>query len=90
MSEAYVFRWVLKGGISMDRRRHGMPGTGEYVPLRGFWKAVRAGLPVDRLAHCWVLRQQGPGCSCVVFPSGEGAGEVVPGLWFVSVCSCAG
>ena len=47
-----------------------MPGTGEYVPLRGFWKAVRAGLPVDRLAHCWVLRQQGRGASPLVWGGG--------------------
>ena len=52
------YQWIGAGLIA---------GPGEYVPfdlplrgVRGFGKAgVVMGCLVDRLAHCWVLRQQG-------------------------------
>jgi hypothetical protein len=71
IAQAFVLRWVLMGGISMNWCRVDA-GWFEYGPhsflLSGFvpggggvWFRERAGRGWFgyRLAHCWVLRQQG-------------------------------
>ncbi len=69
------YQWIGAGLIA---------GPGEYVPfdlpLRGVGgsgKPGRHGCLVDRLAHCWVLRQQG--CPSPV----HGSPAFVGGVWGV-------
>ena len=78
MSETFVLRWVLKGGISMDRRRH-LPGAREYVPFRGFGKAG----PV---------REAGTSFGTLLGPETTGPWGFPPfcgvGVFMVAVCFC--
>ena len=53
-----------------------LPGDVSTVPS-GSWKALRVGVRVDRLAHCWVLRQQD-----------RGRFSLRGGVFMVVVCFC--
>ena len=81
-----------------------MPGAREYVPCLGFGKAGPVDGLVDRLAHCWVLRQQGcvpvrafgsgpvGGCGLFLFVPAQ-AGSTGYGLLSfgtVKPCGCGG
>ena len=60
IAQAFVLRWVLEGGISTDRFSLGGFHAGTVSPFAGV-PGKCGGCPGGYcLAHCWVLRQQGP------------------------------
>ena len=60
IAQAFVLRWVLEGGISTDRFSLGGFHASTVSPFAGV-PGTCGGCPGGYcLAHCWVLRQQGP------------------------------
>ena len=80
IAQAFVLRWVLEGGISTDRFSLGGFHASTVSPFAGV-PGTCGGCPGGYcLAHCWVLRQQGPVRRygpvfvCFWFPAQSGSG----------------
>ena len=59
VADAFVIRRVLEGGISTDSVAFAVVSC-QYGALLGCLERVGRSWGVHLLAHCWVLRQQGP------------------------------